>query len=312
MLTEAVTSALKQNYPRLEVIVSDDASTDNTKELIQQFTQDSRFRYFRNSENLGLVPNLRKVCFEYASGDWLLILNDDDYLIDPHYVSKAMDLLSQDSEIVVIHSNCRVLVTTDRTTTDTDKSLPVIADGKWMFLNYKYAYFGNINCSTLTVIFNRHLAMSLGCFQDDTIPISNDRETWLKLLLRGKVGFLSDVSAVYRIHGGNLHRHADMNILFANLGSILNPYEFAKLEGCFHTNELEQWKKRMIREACEIWLISNLITCRHKISLLSQFIRRISIEYPFALISVLKVFMPETLAKIVLSAFNNVIHYPEA
>jgi len=312
MLSEAVTSALGQDYPNLEVIVSDDASSDHTVEVIQSFAQDPRLKYFRNLVRLNLSAHLRKACFEYASGDWVLILDDDDYLLDPTYVSKAMNLAGTDSDIVIVHSNCKILINDTGRLTNTDKALPSVVDGKWMFINYKYAYYGNVNCDTLTVIFNRHAAMAVNCFSDDRITFGEDREAFLKLALNGKVGFLNDVSAVYRVHGNNLHRWVDVDNFFASLRSILNPYELAKLSRCFDISTLERWKRRMIRELCEIWLVASLTTCRHKIAFLAKFVMRLCSEYPTALLCIFKVLRPKTLVKIALSSVNNLSGAPEA
>jgi glycosyltransferase involved in cell wall biosynthesis len=308
MLVDAVTSALKQDYPNLEVIISDDASNDNTEEVAQSFANDIRFKYFKNnSEHMSLATHLRKACFEYASGDWILILDDDDYLIDSNYISKVIDVINTDADIVMVHSNCKVLLEDTGEFIDMNKTLPPVSDGRWIFINYKYAYYGNINCYTLTVVFNRNVAMAVKAFHDDSVTYGEDRESWLKIALKGKVGFLKGLSAVYRIHGNNVTRQIDINTFFASMGSILNPYEFAKQGGYFDANVLERWKRRMIREICEIWLVCSLTTCRNKVARLSEFITRLSREHPFALLSVLKIFKPKTFVKILLSGFNNLI-----
>ena len=77
-LAEAIESALDQDYPNLEVIVSDNASTDGTEKWIQRYSADSRFRYFRNETNLGSGPNYRKLLYVYATGEYGHFLTDDD------------------------------------------------------------------------------------------------------------------------------------------------------------------------------------------------------------------------------------------
>ncbi|MGZ3749514.1 MAG: glycosyltransferase family 2 protein, partial [Pseudobdellovibrionaceae bacterium] len=77
-LVEAIESALAQDYGDLEVVISDNASTDYTSEVAQYFSKDPRVKYFRNAENIGMVKNWHKAVFEYATGAWFLILSDDD------------------------------------------------------------------------------------------------------------------------------------------------------------------------------------------------------------------------------------------
>ncbi|MEM6800060.1 MAG: glycosyltransferase family 2 protein [Bacteroidota bacterium] len=74
----SLASLLNQDYPKLEIIISDNASTDNTTEVCEAYARgDHRIQYHRQSRNLGLMPN-----FEYllhvASGKYFIFLSDDD------------------------------------------------------------------------------------------------------------------------------------------------------------------------------------------------------------------------------------------
>jgi len=67
-ILNAINSALDQNYPNLEVIVGDDASTDTTSEILKTI-DDSRLKIVRNTFNLGRVGNYRNLLYNHASGD---------------------------------------------------------------------------------------------------------------------------------------------------------------------------------------------------------------------------------------------------
>lgn len=67
-----------QEYNDVEVLVIDNASPDNTREIVEQFTkQYPSLRYIRNTENLGYAGNQAK-CIELAQGRYAAILCDDD------------------------------------------------------------------------------------------------------------------------------------------------------------------------------------------------------------------------------------------
>jgi len=295
-LYHAVESALNQDYPNVEVIVSDNASTDNTEESINKYFADSRFKYFRNEKNLGMVGNQRRGLFEYACGDWGLVLDSDDYLCDNSYISKAVKLIEENKNVVLVHANFRIKYEGTAKFKDSDKQLERIVPGRWMFLNYKYAVLGRVNYDKLTVLFNRRIAMELDIFKEDIL--SSDREAFLKISIEGNVGFVSDVVAVYRVHSSNLGKSADMDDFFKNIKATLIPYEFARQKGIFEEKQLEKWKRRMIREAAEVVLTGNLVNGVSRLGFLKAFIRRLLKEYPFAGITMFKVFRLRILGKI--------------
>lgn len=82
MLREALQSALAQRYPHFEIIVSDNASTDQTAEVVQSFG-DPRIRYFRQSHNIGITANW-KFAVSQASATWITFLADDDQYLPDH------------------------------------------------------------------------------------------------------------------------------------------------------------------------------------------------------------------------------------
>jgi GT2 family glycosyltransferase len=99
-LERALRSALDQDYPHLEIFVSDNASTDGTQALcLKVAASDPRLRYSRNPENLGGAANF-KLVFERAEGEFFMWLADDDWL-DPGFVSRCVAVLQARPEVVV-------------------------------------------------------------------------------------------------------------------------------------------------------------------------------------------------------------------
>lgn len=76
-ITEAISSVLAQTYSNWELLIVDDASTDATAELLQNFRQDDRIKIFRFSENKGTQFSRNKA-IEEASGDFIAFLDADD------------------------------------------------------------------------------------------------------------------------------------------------------------------------------------------------------------------------------------------
>jgi glycosyltransferase involved in cell wall biosynthesis len=91
-LKRALDSAVGQDYPNLEIVVSDNASTDDTADLCARVSaNDPRVRYIRQPVNRGMHENFRAVLAD-ARGELFMWLGDDDWL-DPGYVSACATFL---------------------------------------------------------------------------------------------------------------------------------------------------------------------------------------------------------------------------
>ncbi len=88
-IEQAIRSALMQDFASLEVLVLDDASTDQTAALAHQWDSDPRFRHICNERNLEQVANYRRALVEHARSEWVLMLDGDDYLIEVGFISHA-------------------------------------------------------------------------------------------------------------------------------------------------------------------------------------------------------------------------------
>ncbi len=78
-IEEAICSVLSQTYENWELLVIDDCSSDRTAELAKAFeTVDSRIRFFRNAQNIG-VAGTRNRGIDIATGEWVALLDSDDY-----------------------------------------------------------------------------------------------------------------------------------------------------------------------------------------------------------------------------------------
>lgn len=105
-LPQALKSALVQTYPNIEVIVSDNCSTDDTESLVASF-DNPRVRYIRHPNNMGPVKNFA-FCLEQARGKYFLLLHDDD-LIDPDFIETCINAVSPGVEVGIIRTGTRAI-----------------------------------------------------------------------------------------------------------------------------------------------------------------------------------------------------------
>src|SRR2546421_4910105 len=93
-LKRAIESVLGQSYTNLELVISDNASTDGTKDLCEQFSRiDRRIKYLRQPTNQGAAANFRAV-LDHAQGEFFMWLADDDWL-DQDYIFECTRVLAE-------------------------------------------------------------------------------------------------------------------------------------------------------------------------------------------------------------------------
>lgn len=103
LLRGAIRCVLAQTRPADQVIVLDDASPDDTAEVVGEFSSEARLRYVRNKENLGLAGNWAKG-LGMVETDFFCILNDDDRLA-PTFLETLVRPLEENGDLVTASSD---------------------------------------------------------------------------------------------------------------------------------------------------------------------------------------------------------------
>ena len=197
---EAMDSFLNQktNFD-FEIIIIDDASTDHSYEIIQEYQNKfpEKVRTFRNEVNLGIARTWKKVCQE-AKGQYIARCDSDDFWTDPLKLQKQVDLL--DASTDSLWSNTEFdMVDLDGNIFQKDafanKALPLIDSYEEMLVMK-----GMTMASTWLV--------DTALMQDVSAQISDTAtddtfELQLELFKRTKISFLSDSTTVYRMNLGS-------------------------------------------------------------------------------------------------------------
>lgn len=97
-LQEAIASAVNQTYQNIEIIVSDNCSPESPWSIIESF-QDSRIKFFRNDQNLGMFANTMGA-FKRATGQYVASLLDDDAW-EPQYLERLVPALEKHKDVAI-------------------------------------------------------------------------------------------------------------------------------------------------------------------------------------------------------------------
>jgi glycosyltransferase involved in cell wall biosynthesis len=101
--------ALAQDYPHLEIVISDNASTDDTGAIARQYPErDPRIRHWRNQTDLGVVGNFGRV-LEEAQGQYFTWLASDDILSSRNYVTRTVTYLEANPDVGICSCDFHIL-----------------------------------------------------------------------------------------------------------------------------------------------------------------------------------------------------------
>jgi len=193
-LAECLDSVLAQDFSEMEILVSDDCSSDGTVEIIRAYAaRDARIRWWRNSRNLGFVPNHNHV-LRQAVGDYLKFIHADDKLLSNLAVSRMAKILDNHPSVV--------LVGCEQHLTDTEKSPTIfsktsgVCEGRRMMVRCWEENTNLVGQPTLTMF--RRSAAARGF--DNHFEGHLDYEMWFYLLEQGDFYYLAERLATWRIH----------------------------------------------------------------------------------------------------------------
>ena len=246
-LQQAIESSLSQDYPNLEIIVSDNASCDDTKNIVESYIDHPFLRYYRNEINLGMVGNWRKLLYDYSTGEWIIILSDDDYFIDNTYISEAIKLIQKDKSILMVYASGYILNSCHNTTIQLDLPYNEITDGNEIFLN-RDLLVKPFEFTFCNVLFNAKIAKILNSFSNND-NICCDSELFFNICLCGNVGVIKSHVTVYRYHNDNfVLKKRTPDELIAMTDMYIKPYNLALDMRCINKYILNKWKRRLIKE----------------------------------------------------------------
>lgn len=248
----AIESALNQTYEDIEVIVSDDASQDNTEDIVLKYCVDPRFKYFRREKNIGRIANYRSTLYEYAKGEWVINLDADDYFIDYFFIENAMDALKSnpDSSVLMICAN-RYESTDNIPTTINNSYNWQRYHGKDILLN-SCNKNRDVHIWHLATLYNREKAISIGFYNKNII--SCDQESLFRLLLHGDILYSKKKVAVWQLHNENVSKKLDMKAILENLSEYTSIKEYSVRNSLLDEKKMELWCKKCITKSVEKYL----------------------------------------------------------
>lgn len=198
-IVECLDSILYQDYKNLELVVSDDCSTDGTQEVLKEYIDNKRIRLLLNEKNQGITDNCNQA-LSYCSGKYVCFFAGDDVML-PNKISAQVALLEKHQEASMCYHPVNVF------DSDSGKMLyETESKGRTI-----YSFFDMIEKGGLpgiNSVMARRECLPPNLFNNN-FPVVSDWLFMLEISLRGKIVFVEQVYTKYRKHIGGASMQAD-------------------------------------------------------------------------------------------------------
>lgn len=230
---EAIRSVLSQTYPRLELIVINDGSTDGTGAIIRDLVRETGNSFqFVDKEHEGLVPTLNRG-LSLAAGKYFAQFGSDDVLL-PDSVARQVEMLESNPKLGLVCGDACYLEGREKST----RRMLGRRARKYFGRDDMYRELILHNCIiNLTVMYRKDILLRVGGF-DENIPYFEDWDAVLRVAESNPIDYIDAPLGFYRLHSTNTHKKLDW--MFSGI--------LATMEKHFRQGRLSQkrWFRRLV------------------------------------------------------------------
>ncbi|MDY6798542.1 MAG: glycosyltransferase [Pseudomonadota bacterium] len=191
-LLQAIESVLQQTFGDFELIVVDDGSTDDTPQLMDRYLQDTRVRYFKQSNQGQSVARNRGI--KEAQGEYICFLDSDNAWHEDK-LEKSLEAFRQNPGFHVVYGDYMV----------------IDAEGNELGVNQMRRYTGRVTAHLLkdnfvsmnTTMTRRNCFREMGGF-DEKDRLAEDYGLWLRFSTRYRFYYLDQILGYYRVMNGQI------------------------------------------------------------------------------------------------------------
>ena len=202
-LPEAVRSALRQTYRKLEIIVVDDGSTDDTSEVLRPFKHRIKYVY---QEHSGAPARPRNAGIRHSQGRYVAIFDSDDVMV-PTKIENQVTFLAANARTPLVFSDFYTMkegkssANTFLRDYEFFQRAPTVYKGKSRFIleqrtAYEMLMIGNY-IGTSSVMMDKELFLRIGGF-DEKLQNSDDFDLWCRVASQYDLGFIDQPLHWYR------------------------------------------------------------------------------------------------------------------
>ena len=201
-LTQCIKSILNQTFREFEIIAVDDGSTDNSFEILREFSRfDSRLKIYRNRKNSGVSSSLNRA-IKHCTASVVLRMDSDDIML-PDRIEKQYNYIRENPDCVLLGGQVKYI--NEKNEIRGNSCFP-LSDAE---IKKNLFYFQTVADST--VLFNRRLIPGSVLMFSSGLPVAEGLDLYLRLLKYGKFANIGDTLVLLRDRPGSLSKKIRRN-----------------------------------------------------------------------------------------------------
>lgn len=194
-LTESINSVLNQSYTNFELIIINDASTNDIEKTILGFT-DKRIIYHKNEKNIQLTKTLNK-WIEISKWEYIARIDDDDIWCDSHKLEKQVKFMEKNSDYWLCGTGIFLI---DECWKEFDKIL-----NRWWDEKIRNYISWSNQFAHSSVIIRKNIINKIWWYIDNNITkYTEDYDLWLRIWRVSKFHNLQEYLVKYRVRSWNI------------------------------------------------------------------------------------------------------------
>jgi len=211
-IKEAIESILSQTYSNFELIIVDDASTDNSAEIIKSFN-DPRIKLYQNTSNIFMFPTINKA-IKQAKGDIIAVIHSDD-LYEKTFLEEIVKAYNDypDKKVFISGVNFYHSESNYKIPWHPYKTGGIKSQKEVLLVLATYNNIGN----GVNVAIQKDCINKVGFFTE-TFKYIGDYDYWLRLAEEYDFVYIPKILANYRIHDSNITHSLVKDMIFFREG----------------------------------------------------------------------------------------------
>lgn len=200
-IAQTIEGVISQTYKNWEMIIVDDCSTDNSRNIVKNYqNKDNRIKLIKLEANFGGPARPRNIGIENAKGKYIAFLDADDVWL-PHKLEKQIAYLEENSDIDICHTLANVI--------DENSKIQDFFDNQKTYDKLKYIiskdnllfYTNNININSTLMRSDKEIKFE----EDKNLVALEDWKYWIDNQISGKkIALMSEILINYRVHQSSI------------------------------------------------------------------------------------------------------------